>query len=134
VERRKYAKLHAAEENYSCHDPLIVFAAPRPGFFVGGAINFGFGISLGFAFRPWGWGTTRFGWGEHAVFIGGAPWGRIWANRGTYVYPYASFHRYTGPRPAEHHQLIPRDQAERDAARQGHPRPEEHHRSDHEHR
>src|SRR5271165_2889917 len=38
------------------YDPLIVFAAPRPGFFVGGAIRFNFGITIGAAFRPWGWG------------------------------------------------------------------------------
>ena len=38
------------------YDPGIVFFAPRPGFFVGGAIRFGFGVSLGVFFRPWGWG------------------------------------------------------------------------------
>src|SRR5579863_1726027 len=37
------------------YDPAVVFFAPRPGFFVGGAIRFGFGINLGVAFRPWGW-------------------------------------------------------------------------------
>ena len=39
------------------YDPGIVFFAPRPGFFVGGAIRFGFGVSLGVFFRPWGWGS-----------------------------------------------------------------------------
>ena len=114
------------------YDPLIVFAAPRPGFFVGGAISFGYGISLGFAFRPWGWGATHFGWGTHEVFIAGAPWGRTWANRRAYVHPYANFHR-AAPAPArvERHDLIPRDEAERNAARQGHPRPEERHGGDH---
>ena len=34
------------------YDPLVVFYPPRPGFFVGGAIGFGFGITLGFAFDP----------------------------------------------------------------------------------
>ena len=38
------------------YDPAIVFFAPRPGFVVGGAIRFGFGVSLGVFFRPWGWG------------------------------------------------------------------------------
>jgi len=108
------------------YDPLVVFAAPVPGFFVGGAINFGFGISLGFAFRPWGWGTTRIGWASHDVFIGGAPWRRTWANRGTYAHPYAAFHRYTGPRGAEQHQLIRRSEEERRADREGHERIEEH--------
>ena len=30
------------------YDPAIVFFAPRPGFVVGGAIRFGFGVSIGF--------------------------------------------------------------------------------------
>ncbi len=53
------------------YNPAIVFFAPRPGFFIGGAIGWGFGISLGFAFAPWGWGTTHFVWGAHALFLGG---------------------------------------------------------------
>jgi hypothetical protein len=40
------------------YNPAVVFVAPRPGFFVGGAIGFGFGISLGFAFAP-GVGEVR---------------------------------------------------------------------------
>jgi uncharacterized protein DUF3300 len=51
------------------YDPRIVFYAPRPGFFVGGAIRFGFGVTLGLSFRPWGWGYNRFDWGGHGVFI-----------------------------------------------------------------
>jgi hypothetical protein len=38
------------------YDPLVVFAPPRPGFVVGAAIRFNFGIAIGAAFRPWGWG------------------------------------------------------------------------------
>lgn len=122
------------------YDPVVVYAAPRPGFFMGGAIRFGFGISLGLAFRPWGWGTTHFVWGSHAVFISGARWNRTWVNRRTYVHPYA-YHRVAGPRPAEHHELITRDQQERNAAREGRPRPaehreqhhQEHHESEHHH-
>ena len=41
------------------YNPLIVFAPPRPGFFVGGAIGFGYGITIGAAFGPWGWGSSR---------------------------------------------------------------------------
>jgi hypothetical protein len=108
------------------YDPLIVFAPPAPGFFVGGAIGFGFGVTLGFAFRPWGWGTTRFGWGTHDVFIGNARWGRTWVNRGSYVHPYAAFHGWSGPRGAELHERIGRSEAERGAARMGHARVEEH--------
>jgi hypothetical protein len=109
-------------------DPLIVFYPPRPGFFIGGAIGFGFGISLGFAFTPWGWGpSTHFFWDRHELFIAGAHWGRNWNNRGSYVHPYHGFQRYTGARGAEQHQTIRRSEAERNAARQGHARVEEHH-------
>src|ERR1700722_11853042 len=60
------------------YDPRIVFFAPRPGFVVGGAIRFGFGISIGAAFAPWGWGATRIGWDNHALFIANHPWERTW--------------------------------------------------------
>lgn len=110
------------------YDPLIVFAPPAPGFFVGGAIRFGFGITIGFAFRPWGSGTTRIVWATHGVFIAGAIWGRNWANRASCVHPYATFHGWTGPRGAERHELIRRSEGER-AAREGRARVEEHHAS-----
>ncbi|MGD1094748.1 MAG: DUF3300 domain-containing protein [Bryobacteraceae bacterium] len=112
------------------YDPLIVFGPPRPGFFVGGAINFGFGISLGVAFRPWGWGPGfgRFDWGAHRVFVNNAPWGRTWVNRGGYVHPYAGVPRYSGPRPPEPHTLHERSPRERESERMGRPREEEHRR------
>src|SRR5580692_1152798 len=81
------------------YDPAVVFFAPRPGFFVGGAIRFGFGINLGVAFRPWGWGYNRFDWRGRAVFINNAPWRRTWVDRAHYVHPY-EVHRYEGARPA----------------------------------
>jgi len=109
------------------YDPLIVFAAPRPGFFIGGAIGFRFGVTIGAAFAPWGWGGARFAWGEHAVFINNARWNRTWANRATYVHPY-SMPRYTGARPAERHELQGRTPGERQAWRNGHERVEEHRR------
>jgi hypothetical protein len=111
------------------YDPFIVFVAPRPGFFVGGAIGFGFGIRIGAWFRPWGWGATRIGWGEHAVFINNVRWGRTWVNRRVYVHPYPGVHRYAaaGPARAEHHELIQRSAKEREAARAGHAHEEEHH-------
>jgi hypothetical protein len=111
------------------YDPAVVFFAPRPGFFVGGGIRFGFGISLGLFFRPWGWGPGfgRFDWGAHAVFINNARWGRTWANRGAYVHPYEGVHRYA---PAAHfqeqHRLEGRSAGERNAARQGRAMHEEH--------
>jgi hypothetical protein len=109
------------------YDPLIVFAAPRPGFFIGGAISFRFGITIGAVFAPWGWGAGRFVWGQHAVFIDNARWNRTWVNRGTYVHPYA-LPRYAGPPPAERHELQGRSERERQAARNGRERVEEHRR------
>jgi hypothetical protein len=114
------------------YDPAVVFFAPRPGFVVGGAISFNFGISIGLFFRPWGWGPGlgRFDWGGHAVFINDHAWGRTWANRATYVHPYEGIRR-PGPgavRPAEAHKLQERSPAERDAARKGQRAPREEHR------
>lgn len=109
------------------YNPLIVFAPPRPGFAIGLGIRFGFGVSIGMGFRPWGWGLTRFNWGGHAVIVNNAPWGRNWANRATYVHPYA-VRRYArnAPRPAENHQLERRSPTERQAAQAGRATKEEH--------
>jgi hypothetical protein len=109
------------------YNPLVVFAAPRPGFYVGGAISFGYGVTIGVAFRPWGWGLNRFAWNNHAVFINNARWDRTWVNRRTYVHPY-DVRRYSGPRAPEHHELHERSERERQAARTGHARVEEHRR------
>jgi hypothetical protein len=109
------------------YDPFLVFAPPRPGFFVGGAIGFGFGVTLGVGFRPWGWGFTHFDWGGHALFIHDAPWGRTWYNRGVYVHPYPGFQRWDSGRRVEGHPLIRRDEGERRAAHEGRARPEERH-------
>ncbi len=108
------------------YDPAVVFYAPRPGFFVGGAISFRFGVGIGPAFRPWGWGVNRFAWDRHTVFINDRPWGRTWGNRGTYVHPYAGVQRYEAPRRVETHQLEQRTPAERGAYRSGGARVEEH--------
>jgi Protein of unknown function (DUF3300) len=103
------------------YNPALVFVAPRPGFFVGGAIRFGFGISVGVAFRPWGWGVVgynRFDWGAHRVFINAAPWGRTWANRVVYVHPYPGVRRFApAQRAAEAHPQHPQAARERQAAR-----------------
>jgi len=120
------------------YNPAVVFVAPAPGFFVGGAIRFGFGISIGPYFRPWGWGPgvyARFDWGGRGVFINNAPWGRTWANRVTYVHPYPAVRRYApAAHPAEGHPLHAESERERAAAR-GNRRVEEHHEEHHdEHR
>jgi hypothetical protein len=109
------------------YDPLIVFAPPRPGFVVGAAIGFGFGVAIGAWFRPWGWGTTRFVWGSHVWFVNNVRWDRTWVNRRTYVHPYPGVHRYEAARRVEHHELIKRSEAERRAAHEGHEYHEEHH-------
>lgn len=114
------------------YDPLIVYAAPRPGFFVGGAINFGFGVSIGAAFRPWGWGASRFGWGGHTVIINNNNWNRTWVNRTTYVHPY-TVQRYANvPRVEERHEIHAQSVQEREAIRGGRVVREEH-RDEHRH-
>jgi hypothetical protein len=71
------------------YDPLVVFAPPPPGFVLGAAIRFGPAIVIGAAFAPWGWAHPYIGWREHAIFFDFTPWGRVWANRGFYLHPYA---------------------------------------------
>jgi len=114
------------------YDPAVVFYAPRPGFVVGGAIRFGFGVTLGAFFRPWGWGYNHFDWARHVVVINNAPWHRTWAARATYVHPY-TVQRYAGPPVPEHHELEARSPREREAARRGERVPEEHHGRDDRH-
>ena len=117
------------------YDPRVVFFAPRPGFVVGGAIRFGFGVSVGLFFRPWGWGPGfgRFDWGGHAVFLNNARWGRTWVNRGGYVHPYEGVHRFApAERAPERHELHERSERERSDEREGRKgSPEEHHGGEH---
>ena len=81
------------------YDPVVVYARPRPGFFIGAAIGFRFGVGVGVAFRPWGWGYNRIAWDRRVVFINNAPWQRTWVNRHEYHHPYTV--RYY----PEHHEL-----------------------------
>lgn len=114
------------------YDPGVVYVAPRPGFFVGAAIGFRFGVALGPAFRPWGWGYgyNHFGWGNHAVFINNRQWDRRWVNRTTYVHPYTirrdPVYRGQEWRAHDNHELYQRSERERSAERYGHQRVEEH--------
>ncbi|MGA8029882.1 MAG: DUF3300 domain-containing protein [Bryobacteraceae bacterium] len=95
------------------YNPYVVFARPRPGFFIGGAIRFGPGITIGAAFAPWGWGSVGFGWREHSILIDRQPWGRTWVNRQAYVHPYAQpYRRYEGAR-VERHEVRPPAREER---------------------
>lgn len=87
------------------YNPYLVFARPRNGVFVGGAISFGPGITIGAAFAPWGWGAVRFGWRDHAIFVNNHAWERTWANRGVYVHPYLAPRGGIGTGRMEHHEL-----------------------------
>jgi hypothetical protein len=110
------------------YNPLVVFAAPRPGIVVGGAIGFGWGFSITAAFRPWGWGVglNRLDWGRHVVVVNNAVWNRTFANRAAYVHPYA-VQRYAPARRVESHELHEPSAKEREAYRSGGKRVEEHH-------
>jgi Protein of unknown function (DUF3300) len=109
------------------YDPRIVFFPPRPGFVLGGGIRFGFGVTIGGFFRPWGWGYGRFDWGGHRVFINNAPWGRTWVNRGAYAHPYGGVRRFApAERVPERHELHERSDRERAAPREGRRGAEEH--------
>lgn len=108
------------------YDPLVVYARPRPGFFVGSAIVFRFGVPLGVAFRPWGWGANRIAWDHRVVFINNSPWRRTWVNRREYVHPYTVRRYVAAERHEERHELVSRSVHEREAARTGHQRVEEH--------
>ncbi len=95
------------------YDPNVVYFRPARGFFIGGAITFGPGISIG-AFFPWGWGGVSFGWRAHTIIIAGRPWERTWANPG-YVHPY--------PAPARPRVANPGPRVERHELREYRPAP-----------
>jgi uncharacterized protein DUF3300 len=114
------------------YDPGVVFLPPRRGFFVGGAVRFGYGVTLGAVFAPWGWGATNFVWSTHSVIINRAPWGRTWFNRATYVHPYA-VRRYPAAHEVDRHRFVTRTPREREQERDGR-RPHEEHRDRDNHR
>jgi hypothetical protein len=87
------------------YQPGMVFARPRNRGFVGGAIRFGNGISIGAAFAPFGWQEPRFGWGEHNIIVGGHAWDRNEHNREHYSHQYQQpYHRAEGGHFQEHHE------------------------------
>lgn len=99
------------------YNPAVVFVRPGPGIRAGAAISFGFGVGIGAVWAPWGWGTSRFDWGGHALIIANAPWRRTWTNRATYVHPFA-VRRYAVRAP-EKHKPQPRTNKERKDEWQG---------------
>jgi Protein of unknown function (DUF3300) len=86
------------------YDPVVVFAPPRPGLAIAGAIHFGPGITIGAAFGGWGWWLgSGFVWPSHTILIDRHPWGRVWANRAVYLHPYVHpWVRPVGPRVEVH--------------------------------
>lgn len=111
------------------YDPGIVYYAPRPGFYVGSAIRFGYGVTLGGFFRPWGWGYNRFDWGARTIIINNAPWRRTWVERDRYAHPYEGVRRYgSAERVPERHEVHERSPREREAPRRGNRGVEEHRR------
>ena len=86
------------------YDPFIVFAPPRPGFAIAGAIRFGPAITIGATFGAWGWWLgSGFAWPSHTILIDRRPWGRVWVNRSGYIHPYVHpWVRPVGPRVEVH--------------------------------
>jgi hypothetical protein len=86
------------------YDPLVVFAPPRAGFAIAGAIHFGPAITIGAVFGGWGWWLgSGFEWPSHAILIDRRPWGRVWINRSDYIHPYVHpWVRPVGPRVEIH--------------------------------
>jgi hypothetical protein len=125
-----YITITAANPGYivvPVYDPGIVFFPPRPGFYIGGGIRFGYGVTMGGFFRPWGWGFDRFDWRGHRVIINDVPWHRRFVNRREYIHPYPNVRRYTpAQRAPERHELYRRTERERSAPREGRGRFEEH--------
>src|SRR6202165_624287 len=80
--------VHPAYIPVPYYDPAIVFFPPEPGIVVGDEIRFGFFVTIGDFFRPWGWGYCRLDWGSHVVILNSAPWRRPWSDRREYVHPY----------------------------------------------
>jgi hypothetical protein len=127
-----YIEILPANPAFICvpaYNPAVVFVRPRPGFVVGGAIHFGYGVTIGAAFRPWGWGANRMVWPSRTVIVNNTTWNRGWVNRRQYVHPYP-VQRYEPARRVESHELRPRTEPERAAPRAGRERVEEH-RGDH---
>lgn len=87
------------------YDPVAIFAPPRPGIAIAGAIHFGPAVTIGAAFGGWGWWLgSGFIWPSHTILIDRRPWTRVWVGRFGYVHPYVHpWVRPVGPRVEVHH-------------------------------
>ena len=113
------------------YDPIVVYERPRPGFFIGGAIGFRFGVVLGASYRPWGWGYNRIAWDRRVVFINNAPWQRTWVNRYEYHHPYTvryypehHYYRHESHGYEVSHRAHERNEERREERREEHAREE----------
>jgi hypothetical protein len=104
------------------YDPAVVYVAPRPGFVIGAAIGFRFGVVVGPVFRPWGWGGNRVVWEQRTVYINNARWHRDWDNRVVYVHPYSVRRHEREHEWHDHHELRERSERERWGEREEHRR------------
>jgi hypothetical protein len=87
------------------YNPFLVYAPPRPGFFIGGAIRFGPAVTVG-AFLPFGWRGPAFDWRARSIIIDNHAWGRTWVNREGYAHPYYDRRApIAGPR-VERHEVV----------------------------
>ena len=120
VDNGGYIEIQPYNPNYyyvPIYNPAVVFYAPRPGFYVAGAVRFGPAIVIGPAFGRYGWYGAGFGWSSHAILIDHRPWARTYVNRTAYVHPYARpYVRPAAPRvenhPAQHAQAHPHPQSQ----------------------
>jgi hypothetical protein len=113
------------------YDPVVVYARPLPGYRPLVAIRYGYTVPVGVYYRPWGWGANRIVWTSHTVIINNAAWGRVRANRLTYVHPYAAVPHYAVPRPPEPHRMVAPTARERQQEQHGEHPHEEHRKDEH---
>lgn len=72
------------------YDPMIVYAPPPPGIYVGAVIRFPFHCMIGGVFGSWGWGGRMY-WGSRTLVVNNVVWNRTWVNRGSYVHNYGNW-------------------------------------------
>jgi Protein of unknown function (DUF3300) len=106
VDNGGYIQIQPYNPNYyyvPVYNPAVVFYAPRPGYYAGGAIRFGSPIVIGPAFGRYGWYGAGFGWNTHTILVDHRPWTRTYVNRSAYVHPYARPYPHPAAPRVENH-------------------------------
>jgi hypothetical protein len=98
------------------YDSAVVFVTPHPGVAVT-PISFAYGVTIGQGFIPW-WRGISIAWEKRSWYLGDLTWDRTWENHLTYVF-HTTVPRYDAAKRVETHQLIPRSDKEKEAARLG---------------